>query len=373
MADTTLQITGFGTDSKGELLIVDYGGGLYTLEPVPNEPPTAPFPTRLSETGLFASVRDHRPAPGLIPYSVNAPLWSDGAEKERFIALPGDTTIDMTADRGWNFPDGAVLVKTFTMAKRRIETRLLTRQQGKWAGYSYAWNDEQTEATLVGAAGMDRAFPVDAGKREQTWHYPSRAECMVCHSRAANFVLGPSTLQMNKDHNYGGVIDNQLRTLEHIGILRVSRMEHFQEFKRNVQAVRGVVFLPRPVNRWLDRGMERTEAALRRQPPQTHLLPRSPRRYPRLVDPADERADLNARARSYLHANCSQCHVLAGGGNAAIDLEFAIAPDRMGLFGVRPQHQTFEIADARLILPGDPERSVLYRRITRAAPGKCRR
>src|SRR5208283_3649228 len=101
LADTTLQITGFGTDSKGDLLIVDYGGGLYRLEAAPPDPMPSKFPTRLSETGLFASVKEHRPAPGLIPYSVNAPLWSDGAEKERFIALRGTTQIEFTSERGW--------------------------------------------------------------------------------------------------------------------------------------------------------------------------------------------------------------------------------------------------------------------------------
>ena len=61
----------------------------------------------------------------------------------------------------------------------------------------------------LAAAGL--AFAT--GFREQVWHYPSRAECMVCHSRAANFVLGLSSLQMNKIHDYGGCSDNQLREL----------------------------------------------------------------------------------------------------------------------------------------------------------------
>src|SRR5262249_40561918 len=113
----------------------------------------------------------------------------------------------------------------------------------KWAGYSYIWNEEQTDATLVASVGMDKTFTIaDAtapgGRREQKWHYPSRAECMVCHSRAANFVLGPSLLQMNKDHDYGGAIDNQLRALEHIGVFRINQLEHFQEAKKNVQALR---------------------------------------------------------------------------------------------------------------------------------------
>src|SRR5262249_46637703 len=154
----------FGLDSKGELLIADHGGGYYRLEPTPREDKPAKFPTKLSDTGIFLSVKDHKPDPGLIPYSVNAPLWSDGAEKERFLGLPGVARIAMTGPGGWNFPDGTVLVKTFslptTSGHKRIETRLLTRRLGQWAGYSYVWNDEQSDAELVGAAGQDRTYEV---------------------------------------------------------------------------------------------------------------------------------------------------------------------------------------------------------------------
>jgi uncharacterized repeat protein (TIGR03806 family) len=330
LASTTLQITGFGLDSKGELLIADHGGGYYQLEQAPREVPATPFPTRLSETGLFASVPGHRVHPALIPYSVNAPLWSDGADKLRFLALPGSAQVEFTADRGWNFPDGTVLVKSFALnleadnpaSRHWIETRLLTRQQGQWAGYSYRWNDEQTDATLVGAAGLDRDYAIaDAGhaggKRRQTWHYPSRTECMVCHSRAANFVLGLSTLQINGPP----APDNQLAALERLGVFRA-------------------------------------------------VLPKRPEAAPRLVNPYDSRAPLDARARSYLHANCAQCHVSAGGGNALIDLEFGTPLDKTNLLDVRPLHDTLGIKDARLIVPGNPDRSVLFQRIARRGPGQ---
>ena len=116
-------------------------------------------------------------------------------------------------------------------ARRRIETRLITRQNGQWQGYSYLWNDAQTDAELVPAAGLDRVYVVrdsdkPGGWRKQTWHYPSRAECLVCHSRAANWVLGLTEMQMNKVHDYGAVKDNQLRTLEHVGLFRVNWLDH---------------------------------------------------------------------------------------------------------------------------------------------------
>src|SRR5205085_3472428 len=142
--------------SKGEILIADHRGGgqgnFYTLEPTPQNAKPADFPKTLSETGLFAAVKGHVVQPALIPYSVIAPLWGDNAFKERWIALPGgDTQIEFTSSRGWNFPDGTVIVKSFGLelepgdpaSKRWIETRLLTRERGEWFGYSYAWNDEQ--------------------------------------------------------------------------------------------------------------------------------------------------------------------------------------------------------------------------------------
>jgi uncharacterized repeat protein (TIGR03806 family) len=338
LADTRLQITAFAADSRGEILIADHRGedkgGFYTLEPTPPTGPSS-FPRTLSASGLFRSVKNHEMEPALIPYSVNAPLWGDKAFKKRWIALPGaDSKIDFTTSRGWNFPEGTVLVKSFGLeleesnpaSRRWIETRFLTKQQGEWYGYSYAWNDEQTEGFLVEGSGKDRRFEIGVpksakhpdGKRTQVWHYPSRTECMVCHSRAAIWVLGLTELQMNKVHDYGHVKDNQLRTLEHLGLFKIDYAK---------------------------------------------------KKYRSLVDPYDPKADLTLRARSYLHSNCSQCHVEAGGGNAQFDAEFTTALDKTTLINVKPQHHTFNIPDARLIAPGHPERSVLLYRVSHRKEG----
>jgi uncharacterized repeat protein (TIGR03806 family) len=350
LANTRLQITSFGVDAQGEILLTDHRGhgegGLYTLEPTPRDLPPSTFPRRLSESGLFKFVKGHVMEPALIPYSVNAPLWSDGAYKERWIALPGaDTHMDFTPSRGWNCPDQTVLVKSFALemtegdpaSRRWIETRFLTKQGSEWFGYSYQWNDEQTDGVLVDAKGLDREFSIrvkpgadnPAGVRKQVWHYPSRTECMVCHSRAANFVLGLSELQMNKVHDYGGVRDNQLRVLEHIGVLRLNGHE--------AAPSKPTAF--------------------------------SPEKYRRLVDPYDPRQDVSRRARSYLHANCAQCHVEAGGGNAQMELEFTTPLDKMRLIDVKPVHDTFGLPDARLVAPGNPERSVLLRRMSHREAG----
>ncbi len=385
LASTRLQITGFGTDSHGEVLITDHRGagegGLYTLEAMPKDTLPSTFPRKLSESGLFRSVKEHIMEPALIPYSVNAPLWSDGAHKERWIALPdADWHIDLPVQRGWSFPDKTVLVKSFALemeegnlaSRRWIETRFLTNQKGEWFGYSYQWNDEQTDGVLVDAKGLDREYSVrqkatadkPAGFRKQLWHYPSHTECMVCHSRAANFVLGLTDLQMNKVHDYGGVRDNQLRVLEHLGVLRVNWMEETKNALRDEAKAKGMT--DKQIKDYL---AKHTATRSQREPAVSTLLTTSPEKYRRLVDPYDPKLDVNLRARSYLHANCAQCHVEAGGGNAQMELEFTTKLSKTRLVDVKPLHDTFGLADARLVAPGHPERSVLLQRIRHRGPG----
>ena len=336
LADTTLDIAAFGEDHAGKLFLLTHEEGrIFRLIRAPKRPKTSkPFPRRLSETGLFASTKDHTPAAGVIGYSVVAPLWSDRAAKERFLALPGDAKIEYRDDRGWLFPDGAVLVKTFSLdtepgnpaSRRRLETRIFTRQLGQWAGYTYVWNDEQTDAELLGRNSLRKVFEITdptapGGRRKQTWHFPSRAECMICHNEKAHWVLGLRTLQMNRDHNYGGVTDNQLRTLEHIGLF-------------------------------------------------AKPLPKRPEQLPRFIDPADDTAPLDGRARSYLHANCAHCHRNKGGGNSDFSLLFRLPLAETNTVNVNPLHGTMKIAEARLIAPADPKRSLIYRRMAKPGSGR---
>ena len=334
LADTTLQITGFAQNNAGELLVVDYGGGINRLEKAPPAEEMTPFPRRLSETGLFSSVPRHEMHAGLIPYSVNAQLWSDQAHKARWIAIPDDGKIDYTRDRGWGFPEGTVLVKSFALdfvsddpsSRRWIETRLLTKQDGEWVGYSYQWDEQQRDAHLVEKTGKDVEFEIadsteQDGVRLQTWHYPSRAECMVCHSRAAEYVLGLQERQMNRIHDYGEFEMNQIALLDELGLFKD------------------------------DLPMEVDEAE-------------------RLADPYDRELDVDHRARSYLHANCSFCHVYAGGGNSAMDLEISAEPGKALIVDAAPVHTKFGIDDARIVAPGQPERSVLLHRLQQRGRGQ---
>ena len=382
LTDTSLAITGFGTDSRGELLIVDYRGddkgGFFTIEPTPKDLLPSIFPRKLSDSGLFKSVKGHVMHDGMIPYSVNAVLWSDGAAKQRWLHMPAGGKIDFTTNRGWNFPDLTTIVKSFYLdmeegnpaSRQWIETRFLTKQGGEWYGYSYRWNDEQTEATLVEAQGADREFAIAAqpasAQRKLNWHYPSRAECMVCHSRASNYVLGLTEVQFNKVHDYNGVKDNQLRVLESLGLFKVNYWEETRNRLRDGAKARGMS------EDEANKHVEKVTATRDQRSPvtTTSLLSFDPDRYRKLVDPYDKTQDLSLRARSYLHSNCAQCHVEAGGGNAQMELEFTTPLDKTRLVDVKPVHDSFGVKDAALVVPGHPERSILLKRIAHRDKGQ---
>ena len=316
ITDTSLKIVGFAVTPGEELLVIDHGSGLYRIIPAPATEKTPEFPRKLSETGIFTSVADYKVASGVVPYSVNSPGWVDGATAERHLALPGDMTLPFGGDRGWNLSEKAVIIQTLSIGDRRIETRLMTRQNSEWAGYSYLWNKEQTEAELVGKKGLD--IEVEADGKKQPWRIPGRAECMSCHSRADNFLLGITANQLNRDHGYKDGPAPQLQTLAKLGILSGYKDQN-----------------PGP-----------------------------------LANPYDEKQPLEARVRSYLDTNCAPCHIEAGGGNSTIRLNSGQGLEKMMLVSAHPRHDTFGIPNALLIAPGAPERSILYQRISRRGRGQ---
>ncbi len=342
LVDTALRIVGFAEDLDGELLIIDYTGTLHQLVPRPPiaaSPVPQEFPRLLSQTGLFANTKNHEPAAGVIPYSVNSPLWSDGAHKERFIAVPGDNQVEYHPTDAWKFPEGSVLVKTFALdlepgnaqSRRRLETRLLHIEQDHWRGYTYVWKEDQSDAELLDARGANKTFVVkDAtapgGQREQVWHFPSRSECTLCHTMPAKFVLGLNTPQMNRDHKYGTVQANQLDTLDHIGMFTKRVSDYY----------------------------DRKDAA-------TGKVTSSPRE--RLVDPHDAMATINDRARSYLHVNCADCHIRWGGGNALFQLQYTLPLEATGTINTLATHGDFGIPGAKILVPGDAEKSLLWHRM----------
>lgn len=210
-------ISTFAEDQAGELYFTDYArGGVYKIAPVEDTSAT-PFPRLLSETGCMDPADPSQPGPGLIPYTVNVPLWSDGAEKERWMALPDGQTITIEADDHWTLPIGSVLVKQFRVAGQLVETRLLMRHDdGLWAGYTYLWSEDGSDAVLARAGGSIET-------PDGTWNLPTSAQCIACHTGASGQSLGTETAQFNGDFTYpNGATSNQIATLDRVGVFASS-------------------------------------------------------------------------------------------------------------------------------------------------------
>lgn len=331
VARTGLAVSAFGEDRDGAMYLTAFDGGIYRLRrrAADIESLRAAFPRKLSQTGLFASTEDLKPVAGAIPYDVNVPLWSDGATKRRFIALPEKGRVRFHARAKWEFPVGTVLVKSFLLDTdqrrpsnpRRLETRLFVHTERGWRGYTYAWNDDQTDAHLLDGA-LTEPFRVETanGPIDRLWYFPSRADCMACHSKSADFVLGPNTRQMNRTHDDAGLGVNQIDRFDRLGVFA----EHAS-------------FSP-----------DKLEA------------------YPVWASPRS--ASTETLARAYLDVNCAFCHAPGGVAGDKPDFRFHIPLASASLLRHRPGQGRLGPADSALIAPGLPERSeLLYRVSTRGS------
>ncbi len=329
---TGYSLTGFGLDHHQELYLLSLGyhGRVLKLERQSAPPP----PATLSATGAFANLTNLTPAPGVLPFAVNAPLWSDNSAKQRWIALPNngapyseDERVTFRADSEWDFPAGTVTIKHFELPvsdsnpalRRRLETRFMVKaRDGTWYGITYKWRADGSDAELL-ADGLTETIAIataSGGTRQQTWTYPSRSDCLQCHNSASTQVLGLRTWQLNGSLLYPGdsTPTNQL--------LKWSQLELFDATLTGAQ-IAGF----------------RKSAAL-----------------------ADASASMETRARSYLDANCAHCH-RPGGAQAQFDARFNTALPQQGLIDATPAN-ALGIANARLVAPGAVERSLLHWRMT---------
>jgi len=307
----------FGEDRDGELYITSLGTGrIYKL--VYNTTPPVPFPSLLSATGLFFDTASLTPAPGLVEYDVNTPLWSDRAVKRRWVALPAGKRAHFKASGSFDFPVGTALVKQFDLpidanTTRRVETRVFLRQVDRWTGFTYRWNAQQTDATLLTDAATD-SFDVNVGgvSQTQTWNYPSPTQCLGCHSAPENRVLGPRALQLNRSFPYPSGADNQIHAWDCMDM-----------FDAHPQAAAA---------------------------------------YGAYAAIGDTTRSVQARARAYLAANCAICHQPLGPAPGSMDLRYTRLLGELNAIGVAPSEGDLGLPTPQRIRVGVPEQSVVWYR-----------
>ncbi len=299
----TFSVVAWGQGNDGEVYAA--GGGIPQLQPA-EAPPANPFPALLSETGCTTSGDATQMAEGVIPYGVNVPLWSDGAYKQRWLAIPDNTSIDIAANGQWELPIGSVLIKEFFVAGERIETRLLMRHDdNNWAGYPYRWNEQGTDALLVlGGASV----PVANGN----WTIPSSPQCLQCHTAVAGQTLSPETAQLNRVYPYeeAGLV-NQLEAMDQLGLLTS------------------------PVD--------------------------NPSAQPALASTSST-SSVEKQARDYLHVQCAHCHQ-PGAPNSAFDARWSVDFASTGWCNTPPLSGELGVTGAMLVTPGDAQTSLVSLRM----------
>jgi mono/diheme cytochrome c family protein len=292
------------------------------------------IPLLISQTGAYADTPGRVPAGGLIPYVPNTPLWSDGATKSRYLALPNNggpitpsEQIGFAPTGQWSFPSGTVFVKNFDLVVdatdpdvplRRLETRLLVRDtNGAVYGVTYKWRPDDSDADLL-TNSLTEAIQVTntTGVITHYWYYPSPADCLTCHTPVAVYVLGVNARQLNGTNTYPatGATDNQLRTLNRLGVLNPAFNEAAIPAFESLSSV---------------------------------------------TNPA---AALEQRARSYLDANCAQCHQ-PGGTGPTFDARYDTPLTNQNIINTPAAKGNLGYDNVNIVTPDDVWRSALYDRI----------
>lgn len=256
------------------------------------------LPDRLSATGCLKSGALHS---AFVPYDVNSPLWSDGAEKQRYVYIEPGATVLATSEGELRIPRGSILVKEFYRNDRHLETRLLIQSiDGHWSAFSYAWNKEQNDAFRA-PGGVHIHDGTSLG-----WTVPSEPQCFQCHAAANGYTLGMHMAQLN------------------------GATPLLDDWK-----AQGL--LPKDTNISFD--------------------------GPDAMVPVDT-SPLGHAVRSYLHVNCASCHRPGGTALGNMDLRYTTALMDTGLCG-ESTVSNLGLASNRLVHPGDPDNSVLFARLSR--------
>lgn len=302
------------------ILITSNSNVLFNLE-------SMPYPT-LSEYQFFSgNLSNLEPEFGVIPYSLNAALFSDYAKKKRFMWMPNNTKASYISDDiPLNFPVGTILIKNFyydevlpNNATQIIETRLMIKKEADWVFANYVWNAEQTEASL----DMNGSFVTldwQNGDEVKSLQYriPSGSECHTCHKvMEIAQPIGPKPRNLNLVYNYANGPENQLEKLVSLGYLE-------------------------------------------------NTLPSAIETMPNYNDTSQS---LDLRARAYLDINCAHCHSEETHcAYRPIRLDFSDT-DNLTNLGICVDPDTNLGSDlGHIIEPGDPRNSVLHFRLNSTEP-----
>jgi uncharacterized repeat protein (TIGR03806 family) len=315
----TMQPMAIGEDNDGEFYVLQYdpvnGGG--HVKKIIRDAIIDSMPQSLLETTLFDDVPTLKPAANLVPYAITSPLWSDGAGKSRWIRLPEGQKVTYADDGTLKFPVGTVFVKQFdlpdavtvTGRSRHLETRVMVVGTDTTWGSTYRWNADGTDANLV-FEGADETILDTTTNTTRNWHYPSFGQCWSCHRDGNYRILGFKAIQLGPD-------------------------------ERTFLAANGVF-----------------------DPADVAKMPAP------LPTPSDTTKTIEERATSYLAANCSPCHheggSFEGGGQTWLATYGSGSLAARGLDQPSknwPMTVRLGIPGGTLVVPGDPQNSVLLGRI----------
>ncbi len=285
-----------------------------STDPAATDSTPGAAPELLSESGCFEDVAQLLPGADLIPFDVASELWTDGAAKQRYMVLPPGEKVVVGADGTWAFPLGSVLIKHFSYdisGARTVETRVLLHRTTGWEGHSYEWLPDGSDARLLNEW---KQVPFETSLGTVSHLFPSRSSCEACHSPSAEFVLGPTTAQMNHRVQWQGGAGNQMDALA---------------------AIEAIELPADAVTAELDQ----------------------------LPSPKDKSASLEGRARAYLHANCGHCHRPGGWAPPELDLDLRWQVSFADTRTCDVPLQFGTLFGKKRIAPGDPEASGLLDRV----------
>lgn len=286
----------------------------------------------LSDYGLFADIAAHKPAENVVPYGMKMPLFTDYAHKFRFFYMPKGASALYRDHEVMEFPLGTVLIKTFAYPAdfrkpdeniRRIETRLLIRQEKGWNAWAYVWNEDQTDAVLKVAGKTLPVSWVDEGGKSRSIDYvvPNKNQCKGCHTLGRALTpIGPKARYLNFDYDYPSGTENQ-------------------------------------ITKWVTAG-------------KLHGVPARDD-IPTVPEFSDVSASLDKRARAYLDINCAHCHRSEGPASTS-GLFLTYGETNKVTWG----YNKTPVAAGRGsggfavdIAPGKPEESIMLYRVNATDPG----